>query len=101
MFIYNITYKVDHVILDEWLKWQHENYIPEIINTGLFYDHHFYQLLDQDETEGKTFITQFVTKSKNDYHEYLKRFAPQLGRKTLQKWGDRVISFGTLLQKVS
>ncbi len=100
MFIYNISIKVEYTILDEWLQWEKEIHIPEIMATGLFYEHRFYQLLEQDETEGKTFVTQFLTNSKIEYDSYLQQFAPQLREKMSGKWGDQVISFRTLLQNV-
>jgi hypothetical protein len=100
MFIYNITTKVDHAILNEWLQWQKEIHIPEIMSTGLFHEHRFFQLLEHDEEEGKTFVIQFVTSTKINYDKYLHDFAPQLQNKSLAKWGGRVISFRTLLQNV-
>ena len=100
MLIYNITTKVDHTVLDEWLKWQTDIHIPEIMATGFFYEHRFYELLEHDEEEGKTFVVQFLTHKKDDYHEYLHQFAPQLRKKSLEKWGQHVISFRTLLQNM-
>ena len=100
MFIYNITIKVDHAIVDEWLVWQKEVHIPEIMATGYFYEHRFYQLLEQDEEEGKTFVTQFVAISRHDYDQYLLQFAPGLQKKSFEKWGEHAITFRTLLQKV-
>jgi len=42
MFVYNITIKVDNNIEEEWLRWQKEIHIPEILSTGFFYDHRFF-----------------------------------------------------------
>lgn len=100
MLIYNITTKVDYAIIDEWLLWQKEIHIPEIMAIGLFVEHRFYQLLEHDDAEGKIFITQFVARSKSDYDLYLQQFAPMLRQKALDKWTDKVVSFRTLLQNV-
>ena len=100
MFIYNITVKVNHAILDKWLQWQYEILIPEIMATGLFYEYRFYQLLEQDEEEGKTFVIQFLANAKSDYDKYILDFAPQLRAKGLEKWGDQIIAFRSLLQNV-
>jgi hypothetical protein len=99
MLIYNITTKVDHIILNEWLQWQKEIHIPEIMATGLFSEHRFYKLLKHDDHEGGIFVTQFIT-SQKDYDRYLLQYAPQLRQKTLDKWNDKVVSFRTLLQNV-
>lgn len=61
MFIYNITNKVDYSILDEWIKWQPDEHIPEIMSTNLFTDFKFYQLLEQDESDGVTYVIQYFT----------------------------------------
>ncbi len=100
MLVYNITTKVGHAILNEWLKWQKEIYIPEMMKTKLFYEHRFYQLLEHDDEAGKTFVTQFLANSKTDYQKYLEQFASDLHKRSLEKWNERVISFTTLLQNV-
>lgn len=100
MIVYNITFKVDHQSVSAWMKWQQETHIPEIMATGCFYDHRFYELLEHEEEDGKTFVIQFYANSKNDYDNYLRGFAPELKRKSAHKWNDHVIAFRTLLQNV-
>lgn len=100
MFIFNITTKVEHAILEDWIQWQKEIYIPEIMATGLFYEHRFYQLLEHDEEEGKTFVTQFLSESRTAYEKFLQSFAPEFRKKALDKWGDQIISFRSLLQNI-
>ncbi|MEO9021123.1 MAG: DUF4286 family protein [Ginsengibacter sp.] len=100
MFIYNITTKVDHAILNDWLQWQREIHIPGVMATGSFTEHRFYKLLEHDDDEGSAFVTQFMAATQADYDQYLLQFAPQLRKETLEKWGDQVVSFRTLLQNV-
>ena len=100
MIIYNITFKVDHESVESWMEWQKQIHIPEVIATGCFYDHRFYELLEHEEEDGKTFVIQFYANSKNDYDHYLKNFAPEMKQKSAAKWNDHVISFRTLLQHV-
>jgi hypothetical protein len=100
MFIYNVTIKVENEILNEWMQWQKEIHIPEMIATGCFYDHRFYKLLEHEEEDGKTFVIQFYANSKNEYDNYVENFAEQLRQKSIAKWKDHVISFNTLLQNV-
>lgn len=100
MLLYNITTKVDNIISEEWLQWQREIHIPEIMATGLFHEHRMYRLLEQDDSEGKTYITQFFTSSEKDYEEYLNHFAPGLREKSFAKWGDQIVAFRTLLENV-
>ena len=100
MFIYNITLKVDHQVLQDWMQWQKEIHIPEMMATGCFFDHRFYELLEHEEEDGKTFVLQFYPNTKNDYVRYLENYGPALKRKSMVKWNDHVVSFRTLLQNV-
>ena len=100
MFVYNITTKVDHTILDEWIRWQKEIHIPEIMATNLFTEYKFYQLLGHDDEGGKNFVIQFIANRRADYDTYLEQFASQLQKRPLEKWGDKTVSFRTLLQNV-
>ena len=59
MIVYNITSNVAHEVIDEWISWLNNILIPEIMEVGVFNDFKFFQLLDIDETEGKTYTIQF------------------------------------------
>ncbi len=100
MFVYNITFKVEHEFLDDWIKWQKEIHIPAILDTGCFYDHRFYELMNLEEEDGRTFVIQFLAKSKSDYNRYQNIFAGSLRHRAIEKWKDHVVSFRTLLKNV-
>lgn len=100
MFIYNITSKVQHNVLASWMNWQYEIHIPEIMATQCFCQHKMYELLEQDEEEGKTFVVQFFFNTTSDYQKYLSEFAPALRNKSIGKWGDSVFSFRSVLQEI-
>ena len=100
MFIYNITIKVNRPISDQWMKWQMEEHIPDIMATELFNDYKVYRLHDQDDSESLTFIFQFHTSDRNNYDQYIKEHAPRLREKTFQKWRDGFIAFRSLLETV-
>ena len=100
MIVYNITTKVDRDIVDEWISWQLEEHIPEIISTGLFDDYKMYHLMEQDDEESSTFTSQFFTSSIERYDQYISGFASLLRNKAFLKWGDRVIGFRTVMKSV-
>ena len=100
MFIYNITIKVNNAIAEDWLKWQMEEHIPEIMATQLFDSYTTFRLLDQDDTEGPTFIFQYHTADRKNYDKYLREHAPLLREKAFKKWGDGFIAFRSLLGSV-
>jgi hypothetical protein len=101
MIVYNITIKVDWAISDEWLAWQQQEHIPEIMATLLFDQYVIYRLLEQDDTEGPTFFFQYFTSSPENYQQFIYEFAPVLRKKAFDKWGGRLIAFRTVMQAVN
>ena len=101
MIVYNITIKVARGIEKEWVKWQKEERIPDVMKTGLFNDYKFYKLLEQDESEGITYVVQYFASTVSNYQEYLDKFAPLLRDKAFAKWGNNFIAFRTILQVVN
>ena len=101
MIVYNITNKVMHEIVTEWLQWQKEEHIPEIMRTGLFTEYKFFRLLEQEEEEGLTFVVQYFTPSIENYQRYINEFAPALREKAMQKWGHQFVAFRTVMEVVN
>ncbi len=101
MYIYNITTKVANKIADEWMHWQKQIHIPETISTGFFYDYRFYELLEQNDEEEKTFVIQYFALELEDYKEYIRNHAPLLRTKAFDKWKNQFIAFRTLLKNVN
>ena len=97
MIVYNVTYKVRWNILDKWLAWQQSVHISAHMATGLFDDHRFFRLLEQDEEEGPTYIIQYFTTSLERYRQFMIEFAPALQRVSWDMWGDGFIAFRTLM----
>ena len=100
MFIYNITIKVDNEIVQQWLRWQKEVHIPEIMATNLFMDNKIFKLLEHDDTDSSTYVLQYFTDKKENYNRYINEYAPALREKALERWGDNFIAFRTLMQIV-
>ena len=101
MIVYNITIKVDWSISDDWLAWQQQEHIPEIMSTLLFDHYTMYRLLEQDDEDGPTFFFQYFTSSPGNYQRYIHEFAPVLAKKAFDKWGQRFVAFHTCMQTVN
>lgn len=100
MICYNITNKLITQIEADWVKWQKEEHIPEIMSTGLFSEYRFFKLLNEDE-EGATYVVQYFLDSIEDYKKYISDFAPVLREKAFAKWGNSFIAFRTVMEVVS
>jgi len=100
MFVYNLTVKVDNIVLHNWIQWLREEYIPEIMATNLFAETRFFKLLEPHDSEASTFILQCATDSKDKYDEYITDHSNILAQKAFERWGHNFVSFETFMQTV-
>ena len=100
MIIYNVTAKVDWSIHDEWVQWMLKEHIPELVNTGCFTSAKLLRILEIEDEDGPTYAAQYFAVNKADYDQYIKEFAPTVRKKYIDKWGNRVMTFRTLMQVI-
>lgn len=98
MFIYNVTNKVSWAIQEEWVKWMKEEHIPKVMATGCFYNHRILHLLENDDEDGATYAVQYQARQQSDYEEYLAAHATALRQEALDRWGDQIIAFRTIMK---
>ena len=101
MIIYNITIKPEWSIHEAWLQWLLKEHIPEMLATQLFYDYKMMRLLEVDDVDGPTYAIQYHAHKLEDYHHYLREYAPVQRRKGIEKWGDKFVAFRSLMQIVN
>ena len=97
MIIYNVTVKVDKSIVEEWLRWMRQEHIPDLMKTGLFVDAKLCRLLEQDETDGKTYVAQYFHDSMEHYNSYIAEHAPRMRDKGFKRFGNKFIAFRTVM----
>ena len=100
MYTLNITTKVNHTIIGEWIPWHKNSYLPELMATKCFFDYNFFHLIEHDDTEGKTFVTQLHFPSLEKYNEFIEVYDKSFRKKAIDKWGDLFISFRTILKSI-
>ncbi|RYY00682.1 MAG: DUF4286 family protein [Gammaproteobacteria bacterium] len=100
MIIYNVTVKVEQSIADAWLKWLLEEHLPAIMSTGCFASNKVVRLLEVDDSEGPTYAIQYHADSKAGYNRYIEMHAAAMRQKSFDKWGNRFISFRSVMEVV-
>jgi hypothetical protein len=100
MIYYNVTIKVDPSVNDEWISWMKQKHIPDVIGTGLFFQHKMCKLLDQDETDGITYTIQYGMKNMVDYLNYQENFSPKLQKEHGEKYKGKFVAFRTIMEEV-
>ncbi len=88
-------------IHDAWLQWLQSEHIPDMLATGFFTKHLLVKLLDVDETEGATYAVQYFADSREAFDEYVATHAARLRKAGIEKWGENLIAFRTLMQVVN
>jgi hypothetical protein len=102
MILYNVTLNVDSEILSDWLKWMKDVHLPEVMATKKFQTYAMYKIQNHNpEDLGNNFSVQYHAENMVDYDDYVANYAPALKQKTLEKYGDKVIAFRTLLEKIA
>lgn len=100
MIIYNVTLKVAAGISEKWKQWMIHEHIPEMLATGLFERNVFSRLLEQDESDGLTFVAQYFCDNRLNYERYLEQFAATMRQKGIDQFGDKVLAFRTLMEVI-
>ena len=98
MIIYNVTAKVDWSIHDEWVKWMRNEHFHEMTNTGCFTEAKLLRILEIEEEDGPTYAAQYFAENKENYDRYITGHAQSVRKKYIDKWGDLVVTFRTLMQ---
>lgn len=100
MIIYNITIKVDDDIAETWLNWLLDVHIPDVMSTHCFLEKKVVRLLETDDSEGPTYAIQYTAESRADYNRYIELHAPEMRRRSIEKWGDKFIAFRSVMEVV-
>lgn len=98
MIIYNVTVKVDAAIAGSWLRWLRHEHAPEMLTTACFTGYKVVRLLEIDDSDGPTYAVQYYADTLDKYNEYITRFAFDLRKKALDKWGDKFTAFRTVME---
>ncbi len=99
MIIYNVTCNIEQDIAEEWLHWMRTEHIPEVMSTGVFTKYRMVKVLEnQPGDHGQNYSIQYHAESHSHLQEYQDKHAPLLRQKTLEKYGEKVMAFRTILK---
>lgn len=101
MYIYNVTTYVHWSIHEAWLQWMKQQHMPALVATGCFDRFQLVRLLETDETDGPTYAVQYFSHTKDDYLRYMELHEQRFSEEKRDKWGERSISFSTLMELVN
>lgn len=100
MVLYNITINVSPDIEHDFIEWMKTIHIPEVMETGIFYDHKFFRLIHDTDDGSTNYCIQYFTDSLKLMMEYESKHAAALRAKTQERYKDKAIAFRTLLETI-
>lgn len=100
MILYNITINVSADIEQDFVQWMKDVHIPEIMETGIFYDYKFLRLLHDSDDGSINYATQYFTDTIEQMMDYERNHAPALRAKTRARYQEKALAFRTLLETV-
>lgn len=100
MIVYNVTLKVDPDTAAEWVKWMQDVHINDVLATGCFKYANLFRLLDQDETEGITYVAQYFADDLSQYQRYIDNHAMDMRERGLKLFAGKFAAFRTIMEKI-
>ena len=101
MILYNVTINVEQAVEEEWLRWMRTEHMLDVLNTGMFTTAKIFRLLGVEQSEGTaTYAVQYFAETMHHYERYQQSFAAGLQQEAQQQFGNKTVSFRTLMEEV-
>ncbi len=97
MILYNVTFKVEKAIAEEWLHWMKEEHIPAVMATGKILEYKLCRILHEEE-DGFTFALQYFSADMPTFHRFYLEDSPRLQKAHKERFGDRYVAIRTLME---
>jgi hypothetical protein len=90
MIIYSVTVIIKKDVESKWLKWMKEVHIPDVMNTGYFFDWQMQKLiLPEDTDDDITYVINYQGQSFETYKQYVENEAPRLRNEHKEKFKNK------------
>lgn len=101
MILYNVTASVDKSIEQEWLHWMRTQHIPQVMATACFQNHKVLRIMgEQPDPTIQGYAVQYFAETESHLHAYLNEHAPRLRQEVLDRYGEKCLTFRTVLEEV-
>lgn len=100
MYTVNITFKVEHPQFESWKEWMNKEFSNEFFSACKPVFRQLHQLLGHDDVHGTTAVLQIGFDSEELLGNYLTLCQGVMAEKIVERWGETVLFFQTILKKV-
>lgn len=98
--LYNITFKVAHDFLDDWLIWVENYYISSHIQSSIFTSFKLLRIYGGDAEDGVSYAIQFVVEDILKFQKFASKEALEISQIQQQFCGENALSFSTVMEIV-
>lgn len=100
MIIFNTTYHLEQDVHDEAIEFLKKTYVPRAIASALLYSPRLSRIYVQYEENGASYALTFRVKDMETLDKWMDTEGVVLDSELKDRFGERVIGFSTLLQRI-
>lgn len=100
MIIFNTTYHVDNLVLDDFIKFLRNEFIPAATASKELSEPRLTRVLAQEPQEGSSFALQFEVEELEKLDDWYDQIGDNLNEDLVAKFGSQVVGFSTLLEVI-
>lgn len=97
MFILNITFLISQPMIDSWLVWARQDFIPYMLASGLLSDAQLARIVGQEE-DGLSYALQFKALNRRVLEQWNELHAAEMQQKCSSRFGESALFFSTVLE---
>ena len=101
MILYNTTVIVEHAHHAAWLQFMERDYIPFLLESGLFEGYQLCRVVSVDETDGLTYAFLLELASRPTFEVYREKHAAAHEQMHDGKWREKAVVFRSVLDVVA
>jgi hypothetical protein len=98
--LYNVTVKIEHSIIEEWLDWMNKVHIPDVMATCCFKTFQLSRLIGYEDEDGITYAVQYEAPNMELLNIYQKEHASALQSAHQEKFQGKYVAFRSLLEVI-
>lgn len=95
MIILNVTHSVDKEVAEDWISWMKDKQIPAALKSGLFVECKMLKVLTHEDEQTFSYAVQYHSRSLENIEKFM-----ELDDETQKRYGDRVLTYPTLLEEI-
>ncbi|MEG1186354.1 MAG: DUF4286 family protein [Bacteroidales bacterium] len=100
MIIFNTTYHVDDRVLDDFIKYLRNEFVPNAVQDKEMRNPRLTRVMTQEPQEGSSLALQFEIAELDKLDDWYDQIGDALNEDMVAKFGAQVVGFSTLMEMI-